>query len=436
MIKGYYSTEGNYLKELEIKKSNSNVIDIKIDGNMHYQTILGFGGALTDAASFNYELLSEDKKSEFIRKVFTNEGLNYNFIRLSIGSCDFAKETYDYLDEEGNFSLEHDLKSIIPLVKRIKNLTDINVFASPWSPPAKYKTNNCRQHGGKLKDDCYDLYSHYLLTYLKNMKENGINIDYMTLQNEPQAVQIWDSCIYEGPEEARLLEKVYHLIKQEGLDTKILIWDHNKDVIVDRIKETITKENSSYIYGIAYHWYDNYCNQELSKVHQLYKDKVLMFTEGCVELLLMDKDNPEKNIGNFANGLRYAKNYILDLENYSSCFIDWNLLLDEKGGPNYVGNYCEAPIMYNKEEDKLVYNPSYYIISHFSSFISKGDVRVKTIVYDESILATSCKKLDNNTYIIIVFNQENDKNIKIEINDEIFEIFLKEGTVATLIYKQ
>ena len=434
MIKILSSYNGNYFVALKKKEHISTKIDVIIDDKVTYQTLLGFGGALTEAAYFNYSCLSEVQKEEFINSVFGKEGLNYNLIRITIGSCDFSCSTYDYL-ESGEFLLKHDIDTIIPFIKKGKAIKDLMVFASPWSPPAIYKTNGIRQHGGKLKLDCYTNYASYLINYLKSMKDNGVKIDFMSIQNEPKAVQIWDSCIYEGEEEGKLVKVLYPLLLKNDLSTKLFIWDHNKDIIVDRVKETIDEENNDYIYGIAYHWYDNFCNQELSKVHDLYSDKVLLFTEGCVELLLLDQDNPSKNIGSFENGLRYAKNYILDSENFSSGFIDWNLLLDENGGPNYVGNFCEAPIMFNHKEKKLIYNPSYYIISHFSRFLEKGDVRINTKVINTFVIATTYKKVDN-TYINILLNQGDKTTITIKFIDEVFSVNLEANSVTTIIYKK
>lgn len=434
MIKILSSSKENYLVPISKVKTNGENFDIIIDDKKTYQTLLGFGGAFTDASSYIYSMLSEKQKKEFIENIFTEKGLNYNIVRLTIGSCDFSCSTYDYL-EEGVFSLKHDLKTIIPFIKKGKSFKDILVFSSPWSPPSIYKTNAKRQYGGKLKEEFYHKYALYLIDYLKSMKENGINVDFMSMQNEPQAVQTWDSCIYSGKEESNLVKCLYPLIKENKLSTKIFIWDHNKDIIVERVKETINAEVDEYIYGIAYHWYDNFCNSELSKIHYMYENKVLLFTEGCVELLLLDKDNPSKNIGNFENGLRYAKNYILDSENFSSGFIDWNLILDEKGGPNYAGNFCEAPIMFNKKEKELIYNPSYYIISHFSKFLSKGDIRIDTKVTNPFIIATSYKKEDNK-YICVLLNDGEDTTVNVNFIDECFSVKLSAKSITTIIYEK
>lgn len=434
MIEILCSNKDNYFVSLKKKEIINESFDIIIDNKKTYQTLLGFGGAFTEAAYFNYSLLNKEQKEEFIEKVFSHKGLNYNMIRLTIGSCDFSCSIYDYLKED-TFTLEHDVNTIIPFVKEIKNRKDLLVFASPWSPPAKYKTNGDRRHGGKLKKEHYLDYALYLTNYIKEMQKYGINIDYMSIQNEPQATQIWDSCIFDSGDEKEFVKVLYPLIENNHFDTKLFIWDHNKDIIVSRVKDTIDEENNDFIYGIAYHWYDNYCNQELSKVHDLYNDKILLFTEGCVELLLLDQNDPSKNIGDFENGLRYAKNYILDSENFSSGFIDWNLILDEHGGPNYVGNYCEAPIIFNHKEKRLIYNPSFYIISHFSKFLSKGDIRINTSVLTSFVIATTYKRVDNK-YICILLNEGKDIDLNIKFIDEKFSVFLPSKSVTTIIYEE
>lgn len=434
MIKILSSSPDFYFNELNYKTIKDNgYIDIEISNEI-YQECLGFGGAITDSVAYNFSLMNEKLKDEFINRVFSKDGLNYSLIRLPIGSCDFSTKTYDYL-EDNSFSLSHDEKMFFPILNRIKKIRNFELFASPWSPPSIYKTNRIRQNGGKLKDNCYNDYALYLLTYLLKMKEAGFNIDYMSLQNEPAATQIWDSCIYEPHEEARLLNCLYSLINDNDLNTKIFIWDHNRDIIVNRVKDTITNDNYNKIFGIAYHWYDNDCHSELSKIHNLYKDKYLLFTEGCIELLLLDNTNPSSSIGRFENGLRYAKNYILDSENFSNGFIDWNILLDETGGPNYVGNVCESPIMFDKINNKLLYNPSYYVISHFSKYIEKGDFRVKTSILNDFIIATTYKKIDN-TYITVILNQNGKRKITYKNNNDVFSFNIENNSITTVIYKE
>jgi glucosylceramidase len=318
---------------------------------------------------------------------------------------------------------------IIPYLKQFKELSDLKVFASPWSPPAKFKTNGIRQYGGNLKKECYDNYADYLALYINKMNEAGINIDYMSLQNEPQAVQTWDSCIYSGEEEALLVEKLFKKIT--NFDTKLFIWDHNRDIIYNRVKDTINDQIKNMVYGIAYHWYDSGCSFELSKVKKEFGQYVMFFTEGCVELLNLDRDNPSSHIGNYENGLRYCRNYILDSENYSNAFIDWNMILDSKGGPNYVGNYCESPIMYNEDKDELIYNPSYYMISHLSKFIDKGDVRIDTKV-DGNVIATSYLK-QNGDVVSVLLNEGDSKTIAISIDNENYEVFMPSKSVITIV---
>lgn len=433
MVKIYSSSSSGYFieKSYKILQKKENC-DIEIDSSISYQVCYGFGGAITDSVAFNYSLLNEKQKKELIENVFSKEGLNYSLIRLPIGSCDFSTSMYDYL-ENGIFSLEHDLKGIIPMIKEVEKIKKLKIFASPWPPPKIYKSNNSRTHGGKLLDEHYEDYAKYLVNYLLMMKKEDINIDYISLQNEPLATQIWDSCIYSEKEEAALLSLVYSLIQKEDINTKIFIWDHNKDVIVNRVKETINKKNNHMIEGIAYHWYDDFCNSNLSKVHELYEDKLLFFTEGCIELLLLDNNNPSSHIGRFENGLRYAKNYILDSENYSNAFIDWNILLDEKGGPNHVGNYCEAPIMYDRNKKELIYNPSYYVISHFSKFIDPLDKRIKTKVFNDFIIATSYQKYDNKC-VCVLLNSGNKGIYKIKLNEMVIEVELDSNSITTIIF--
>lgn len=413
------------------------VPDIVIDEEKEYQTNLGFGGAITEASSYIYSLMNEQNKKEFISSIYSNNGLNYSLGRLHIGSCDFCLSSYDLLDEEGKFSLKHEEKYLFPLLKDIEKEKSLEYLASSWSPLAVQKTNQDKKHGGKLLPTCYEEYASYLVEYIDSMNKLGYKITMMTIQNEPQAVQIWESCIYEPDEEGRLALLIKENLQKKNLnDVKLLIWDHNRDVIVDRVEQTLKNPNVNKITdGIAYHFYDNNCSSNLSTVHNMYEDKILLFTEGCVELLLLDKNNPEKMIGSYENGLRYAKNYLRDSENFSNGFIDWNILLDSKGGPNHVGNYCEAPIMYDIKKEELIYNYSYYMIGHFSRFIEKNSRRIRSLSMNPSIEVTSYKNPDG-SIVVVIINQSKDEEINIKIKKNIYKCCLLNNSIATIHVKE
>ncbi len=427
MIKIFQTTKDYNFLEIAYDVINNELFDIEIDDSIKYQTIDGFGGAITESSAYIYSLLSNEDKETFLKAYFSEEGLNYNLGRLTIGSCDFSLGQYDYLVDD-KFSLEHEKQYLFPLLLDISKYKNLSFMVSSWSPLAKRKNNNSKLKGGHLLKECYKDYVSYIVTYIKEMKKLGFNIDMMTIQNEPQAVQTWESCIFSEKEEANLAVLINEKLIKNNMKIDMYIWDHNRDIIVKRVKKTLSYLNdSSFITGIAYHWYDNGCNKELSKVHEMYPDKKLIFSEGCIELLIF-KDSV------FDHALRYGIEYLNDINNYSNGFIDWNILLDEKGGPNHVGNYCESLIQYDTKNHKLIFNKSYYFVKHFSHFITKDSIRIENINKSD-VMVCSLKNI-NNEIVVILINKSKQKNVKIKIKEKIYSVELKEDSISTIVYKE
>ena len=347
---------------------------IKVDKNLTRQSILGFGGAFTEASASIYDQLETDKKNEIIQAYFGDSGNQYNMGRTHINSCDFSLGNYALCEQEDrkltDFSIERDKKMLIPFIKEALNKASspILLMASPWSPPPWMKTNDQMNHGGKLKEEFQDTWAEYYCKYIEFYERDGIPIWGISVQNEPEAVQTWDSCIYTGEEERDFIKNFLGpaLKSNKYLDKKLVIWDHNRDVMVERSRAVLSDPDAAkYVWGTGFHWYNGDHFDEVQKVHDEFPDKELIFTEGCQE------GGPHN--GSWDLGERYATSIINDLNRYTVAWIDWNLLLDERGGPNHVGNYCSAPIIVNTKTQELLYQSSYFYLGHFSRFFSRGD---------------------------------------------------------------
>lgn len=435
-IKQIVTTKDYQWKEITTftnKKSDSTII---IDRNKRYQKHLGFGGAVTDAACITFNYLSNDKKEEYLKAYFSNEGLGYNIIRYPLGSCDFSKHNYHYLEDEdiNHLSIECD-RDRINFVHQIKQYSSkLITFASPWSPPRFMKDNNDMNHGGKLKEEYYDLYAKTLLSSIKLLRKEGVDINVINTQNEPAAIQVWDSCIYSEKDEANFLSHyLLKNIKEMGInDLSIGIWDHNRDVLKERIDNTFSydlkEEDVDYI---CFHWYSKSNFDQLDYIHNKYPSLHLVMSEGCVELLL-DK-NGANSIGDFGHAETYIHQIINDLNHYCEGYIDWNLSLDEKGGPNHVGNYCEAPIMVNSKTKEIKYNYSYYAIGHFSKYIKPGAVRLYSSVNNEDIELAAYENEDK-SLAVVIYNSSNTPHVShVELLNKDIELPLK--SITTLLIK-
>ena len=430
---------GFYLNETEIKrikqyngKPENNVINIYQD--LELQTILGFGGAFTDSTCYNLNRTSEENKNKILDEYFSIEGLSYSLCRLTIGSSDFNQKSYSYSYKKdlSDFSIDEDLNYIIPIIKQAQERNkNIKFLASPWSPPTFMKSNKMLKLGGQLLEKYYSNYAKYLAKYVMEYAKYGINIDYMTIQNEPNATQIWESCKFTAEQEANFLKQyLYPTFKNHNLKTKFLVWDHNKDNLVNRNLATLVKYGAlDYAEGIAYHWYTGTHYENIQILHNLFPNKLLIHTEGCTGY---SKFKPEDEL---FNAQMYASQIIGDLNSSANGFIDWNMVLDYNGGPNHLRNYCNSPIMLSKDNTEIIKTPTFYYISHFAKYIKPEAKRIAFSRFTEDINITAFKNIDGS--IIVELLNKNNYNIEYNLcfNNTYFHDNLDSNAIVTFIIK-
>ena len=376
------------------------------------QTIIGFGGAFTESSAYNLGRINKEERLKAIKAYFDpEEGLGYTIGRVSIHGCDFSLSSYlyieDYDDTLESFSIERDE----PILDLIKDATifagkKISLLASPWTPPFWMKDNQSPIRGGKLLEKYDQTWANYIVKFILAYQRTGGDVTMVTIQNEPAAVQRWDSCIYDGSDEARFVKVLGKTLKNHDLShVKIYIWDHNRDVMVQRAKEVCSdQEANQYIYGTAFHWYDNEQFDEVKKHHDLFPEKHLLFTEGCQE------GGP--HFFEYAVGERYGRNIIHDLKNFNEGFIDWNLFLDDTGGPNHVNNLCSSPIMLKIFAEEIIKNPSYYYIGQFSKYIKPGAIQLLT-EGNKDVYYVAFRNPSQQIVIVIMNESNNDYNVDI-----------------------
>ena len=406
---------------------------INIFPDIEYQEIKGFGGAFTEAASTTLDKLSAENREKILKMYFDEEeGIGYNFGRVHINSCDFSLGNYTYVEEGDEtlktFDITRDEKSIIPMVKdALKYNSDMEIFASPWSPPAYMKTNGQMNCGGKLKKEYFELWSQYFVRFIEEYRKKGIDISIVSVQNEPKAIQTWDSCVYTAEEE-RDFVKNYLGKKMQDIGVKVLFWDHNKERIIERANVMLNDaEAAKYIYGIAFHWYSGDHFEQLEMFKKLYPDKDIVFSEGCYEYSLGEADTVKI-------GEKYAHDMIGNFNNYCNVFCDWNLLLDEKGGPNHVGNFCDSPIMANTKNDEIHIHDSYYYIGHFSKYVKKGAKRIGSSKWTPELDTVSFKNPDGSIVSVVLNMTDDDKDFCFSIKNEMIEAKAEAHSISTYIF--
>lgn len=415
----------------KLKNTERGLINIYPD--TEFQEIIGFGGAFTEASGYCLAQVDKNIANNIMNDYFSATGLEYSFCRTHIASCDFALSSYSYLKNSNmnTFSISRDEQYLIPMIKTALNKNpNLKILATPWSPPAFMKNNKMLILGGKLLEKNYDLYAEYLARYILEYQNKGINIEYITIQNESNATQMWESCIYSAEEEANFAKDyLYHKFVQKGIKTKILAWDHNKERLYSRAKDTFkTAENS--IDGMAVHWYSGDYFEEIALTRNKYPEKLLIHTEGCTGFSNFRKEDE------VMNAEIYSHDILGDLNAGINGFIDWNMILDNKGGPNHKRNYCNAPIMLNVNNTGYIKNLTYYYIGHFSKYIKPGARKIGVSKFTDEIEVTAFKNLDGSIVVILLNRNNFNKEFSINLNGEIFHDNLDSHAILTFVIRE
>ncbi|MBN9295831.1 MAG: glycoside hydrolase family 30 protein [Filimonas sp.] len=410
-------SENGKLSFSEFKQPLETEPTIFIDPKSSFQTFIGIGGAITDAAAETFGALPKAQQQEFLSAYYDlNKGIGYSLARTTIHSSDFSSGSYTYVQDNDKelktFNVAHDEQYRIPLIKQAITSAGgkLTLFVSPWSPPAWMKSNNSMLQGGKLLPEYMQNWANYFVKFIKTYEAKGIPVWGLSVQNEPMAKQKWESCIFTADEERDFIKKYLGpTLQKSGLGSKKLIaWDHNRDLMFQRASVILNDaEAAKYVWGIGFHWYETWTGgpmqfENLKLVSQAYPNKALIFTEGCKEKFNMD------SIHNWNLGEKYGYSMINDFNNGTVAWTDWNILLDEKGGPNHVGNFCFAPIHADTKTGKLIYTNAYYYIGHFSKFIRPGAKRIASSSSRAQLQTTAFKNTDG-SIVVVVMNTTDQK---------------------------
>lgn len=419
-----------------------NEVTVFVDPDKKFQSFFGIGAALTDASAETFYKMPKPVQQELLDAYFSKDkGIAYTVARTNINSCDFSSDMYTYVQEGDKelktFNIAHDEKYKIPFIKEAQAAAGgkLHLFASPWSPPAFMKDNNNMLHGGKLKPEYYDSWALYFTRFIKEYEKRGLPIWGISVQNEPMAKQIWESCIYTAEEETKFLRD--HLgptMHKQGLgDKKIIVWDHNRDLIYQRAQTYFKDPKAAqYIWGIGFHWYEDWSGgtpmyENLRRIYEAFPDKNIFFTEGCAESF-----NPARYDA-WILGEEYGRSMINDFNNGMVGFTDWNIVLDETGGPNHVKNFCFAPIHADTKTGKLIYTNAYYYIGHFSKYIKPGAKRVAATATRSQLLTTAFLNEDGSLAVIVMNQSEKNTPYSLWINGKAAKAVAAPHSISTLV---
>ncbi len=424
----------------EFKQPLETEASILVNLSKQHQTFVGIGAALTDASAETFYKLKDDQQKLFMEAYYSiDKGIGYSLARTIIHSCDFSTGSYTYVEEGDKelktFNIEHDKQFRLPFTKLAIEAAggDLLMYASPWSPPAFMKTNNNMLQGGKLKPEFYQSWASYYAKFIKAYEKEGIPIWGLSIQNEPMAVQRWESCIYTAEEERDFLKNYLGpTLEKEGLgDKKIIIWDHNRDLLFERANVILSDpEANKYVWGTGFHWYEDWKDgtpmfKNVASVNEAFPDKKLIFTEGCNEKYDLERIEDPKLAE------RYGKAMINDFNN--GTVADWNILLDEKGGPNHVGNLCFAPVHGNTQTGQLTFTNSYYYIGHFSKFIRPGAKRITTGTTANHLSSTSFINTDGSIVVVALNEKDEAIDYMLTIEGKTAKLNMPAHSIQTII---
>ena len=460
------SESGNKLTRItEFSKVDSASV-IKILPEQKYQTITGFGGSFTESSAYLLNKLSKKNRDTILQAYFAEEGARYSLTRTHIASCDFSLNNYTYAPvtddmELKSFNIDEDRDDLIPMIKEAQAISKdgFKIISSPWSSPPWMKDNK-EYVGGKLLPKYYDAFALYFSKYLEAYKTEGIDIWGLTPVNEPHGNgNNWESMHFSPEEETDFVQN--HLgpkLEADGFgNVNILGYDQNRKGIKEWVDEMYKDESASeYFDGLAIHWYEStydYFPEELQYAHNKAPNKYLIETEGCVdsEIPMWQDDawywrkeatdwgwdwasEEDKHLHpKYAPVNRYARDIIGCLNNWVDGWIDWNMVLDRQGGPNWFENWCVAPVIVDPEADEVYFTPLYYTMAHFSKYIRPGAEIIGVENADKDLMVTAAQNPDG-TIAVVIFNEGMEsKDFMLSLGDKTTKVKINKQAIQTLL---
>lgn len=460
------SESGNKLTLVTAFETVENTTTIDLDTTSELQTITGFGGAFTESSAYLLNQVSKENRTRILKAYFANEGARYSLTRTHMNSCDFSLNNYSYSPVAGDKNLEHfsideDKDDLIPMIKDAMAISEdgFRLFASPWTAAPWMKDNN-KWVGGKLLPEYYDTWALFFSKYVDAYKAEGIDIWGFTVENEPHGNgENWESMHYSPAEMTHFVQ--HYLgpkLESDGKgDIKILGYDQNRSGVTEWVDDMYKDEASSkYFSGTAVHWYDStyeYFPEALQYAHQKAPDKLLIQTEGCIDAEVPvwedDKWYWKKEATDwgydwreaenkylhpkYAPANRYARDIIGCLNNWVDGWVDWNMVLDTKGGPNWANNWCIAPVIVDTDKDEVYFTPLYYIMSHFSKFIRPGAIVIDSKNTDDQLMVAAAKNPDGSIAVVVFNESKTQKSFKLNLNQLSKKITIEPQAIQTIV---
>ena len=462
------SSGGHKLEKITGFSVAPDPVVVKLFPDERFQTIIGFGGSFTESSAYLLNQLGEKNRDSILQAYFGQHGARYSLTRTHINSCDFSLKNYSYASVPGDTALEHfsideDRDDIIPMIRDAMKISEdgFKIIASPWTAPPWMKDNNDWK-GGKLLPEYRGTWALFFSKYLDAYKNEGIEIWGITVENEPLGNgNNWESMHF-TPEE--MLEFVNdHLgprLENDKHEVTVMAYDQNRGEELKEWADVFYKHNppSKYVDGFAVHWYRStydWFPESLNYTHELAPDKLLIHTEGCVDAEVPHwKDDAwywskeatdwgwdwasEENKPlhpKYVPVYRYARDMIGCLNSWVQGWVDWNMVLNRQGGPNWAENWCVAPVIVDPDKDEVYFTPLYYTMAHFSKFIRPGAVRIGFDNPDETLMVTAAENPDGSVVLVVLNMNEESKNIKLKFFEKTADVQISPRALQTIVIR-
>lgn len=461
------SASGKNLAEVPLLEKIKNPLVVTLNPEEKFQTITGFGGSFTESSASLLNKLRPENRKKVLEAYFADSGARYSLTRTHINSCDFSLSNYSYAPVENdkeltNFTIKEDMDDIVPMIKDAMKISSdgFKIISSPWTAPPWMKDNK-DWRGGSLLPEYYPTWANFFSKYLDAYKKEGIDIWGITVENEPLGNgKNWESMHY-TPKEMNDFVKNHlgPVLRSSHPKVKILGYDQNRDELKEWVDVMYDDaEAKKYFDGTAIHWYAStfdYFPDVLQYTHTKAPDKYMIQTEACIDaevpvwqndLWYWSKEATDwgwdwapadkKHLHpKYAPIHRYAGDIIGCLNNWVDGWIDWNMVLDRQGGPNWFKNWCTAPVIVDPEKDEVYFTPLYYVMAHFSKFMRPGAVKIGCIIDHNELMTTAVKNPDGSLAIVIFNPTEKSENIQIRLNDQNIDFSIDKQALQTIIIK-
>ena len=460
------SRSGNSVTQLYDFERQDSHGKIVLNPKERRQTITGFGGAFTEASAHLVNRMSTPQQQRIMKAYFGREGANYSLARTHMNSCDFSLSQYSYSPVEGDtllehFTIEHDQADLIPMIKSAQAISEdgFRLFASPWTAAPWMKDNN-DWVGGKLRQEYYETWALFFSKYADAYAQQGIDLWGFTVENEPHGNgNNWESMHFSPQEMTDFVQNYLgpRLAAEGQSDLVILGYDQNREGLKEWV-DVMYRDDASAAYfdGTAVHWYEStydFFPEALQYAHEKAPDKFLIQTEACIDSQVpvwQDNDwywrkeatdwgydwreaSKKYLHPKYAPANRYARDIIGCLNNWVDGWVDWNMVLDRQGGPNWFKNWCVAPVIVDPDQDEIYFTPLFDVMTHFSRFMRPGAEVIGAVSSDPDLMVTAAENPDGNV-VVVVFNEGlQAKSFDLEFGGIVKEISISPQAIQTIM---